>query len=307
MTSIIISRADLIIQGFDPEEIRRQVTTGKLQRVQRGYYARASAVLTEQWAIKREVHLRRIHAVVAAAENPVIVSHVSAAVAHGLPVPYQELDRVHLVQPSRGGGRQRRGVRRTTAPISPQDIVEIDSLSVTSLARTLVDLGRMLSPGWATAAADQAVAQARCSPAMLDDALSRSAGLPGVTAARRAICAVDPRAESVGESLSRVLLSQAGLAPDELQREFPHASGVDRVDMWWSSGVIGEFDGAGKYLANQRSGMNASDAVWLEKQREDRLRAQGYTIVRWTWDELIHRPEEVVARIRAALAARRRR
>ena len=301
----IISRAELFGQGYDAHEIRRQVSSGKLVRVHRGYYALPTSTADEQWAIKREAHVRRTQAIVAAAESPVVVSHVSAAVLHGMPVPHRELGRVHLIQPSRSGGRQRQAARRTTAPLSPDDIVEINSMSVTSVHRTLVDLGRTLTPGWAVAALDEALRQARSTPSGLADALSRSGGLPGVGAARRAISAANPRAESVGESLSRVLLEQAGLGPDELQREFPHSTGVDRVDMWWSVGVIGEFDGRGKYLANQRPGMTMDEAVWQEKLREDRLRRLGFIIVRWVWDDLMRRPDEIIARVRSALQAAR--
>jgi very-short-patch-repair endonuclease len=39
-----------------------------------------------------------------------------------------------------------------------------------------------------------------------------------------------------------------------------------------------------------------------EKRREDRIRALGYIVVRWTWDEIFRDPQRVVARIQAAAA-----
>ena len=70
---------------------------------------------------------------------------------------------------------------------------------------------------------------------------------------------------------------------------------VARVDFLWSDfGIVGEADGAGKYINR--------GALVAEKLREDRLRRLGYLMVRWTWDELIHTPWVIRARLEAALA-----
>ena len=73
-----------------------------------------------------------------------------------------------------------------------------------------------------------------------------------------------------------------------------------RADFLWAQWrVIGEADGRMKY--------ETPEDLWREKLREDRLRELGYEVVRWTWDEIVNRPEVVVARIlRAAERARRR-
>ena len=88
-----------------------------------------------------------------------------------------------------------------------------------------------------------ALSDGMCALDEMHAALDRAGGIPGVRAARRVIGVADERSESPGESLSRWLLVNAGLAPDDLQKEFPHAAGIDRVDFWWDVGVVGEFDG----------------------------------------------------------------
>ena len=40
-------------------------------------------------------------------------------------------------------------------------------------------------------------------------------------------------------------------------------------------------------------------ALCLEKRREDRLRALGYEVVRWTWADLLN-PARFIARLKAA-------
>jgi very-short-patch-repair endonuclease len=69
--------------------------------------------------------------------------------------------------------------------------------------------------------------------------------------------------------------------------------------MWWREWcVIGEADGLGKY--------DYIAVLRREKVREDRLRALGMTVVRWTWDEMWNAPGDVVARILAAKSLRSR-
>jgi hypothetical protein len=88
-----------------------------------------------------------------------------------------------------------------------------------------------------------------------------------------------------------------------LQSEFRDASGalIARVDFDWDGKVVGEFDGLVKYTKHRRPGETASDVVIREKRREDRLRDEGVTVVRWVWDDFKH-PEALRARIRRALA-----
>ena len=122
----------------------------------------------------------------------------------------------------------------------------------------------------------------------------------GVRAARRAIALLDPLSESPGESLSRVRMAELGIPTPHLQRELRDAYGfVARVDfMWPERGVVGEFDGRSKYGMDGDT-RAAADRLWQEKLREDRIRALGLTVVRWTWDDA-WLGEPMAAKLRAA-------
>ena len=75
---------------------------------------------------------------------------------------------------------------------------------------------------------------------------------------------------------------------------------IGYVDMAWPDlMVIGEADGLLKY-------QDRADLI-AEKLREDRLRALGWIVVRWTWDEVLRTPHVVVDRIRRAMQAATRR
>ena len=55
---------------------------------------------------------------------------------------------------------------------------------------------------------------------------------------------------------------------------------------WPAARTVGEFDGRVKYGRLVRPGQDPGDVVYAEKLREDRLRAQGLAVVRWTWSDL---------------------
>lgn len=60
-------------------------------------------------------------------------------------------------------------------------------------------------------------------------------------------------------------------------------------DFYWPElGLVGEFDGHGKYLREEMArGRTAAEVVMAEKAREDRLRALGLRVVRWGWADLL--------------------
>jgi hypothetical protein len=95
----------------------------------------------------------------------------------------------------------------------------------------------------------------------------------------------------------------ASLPGPVLQWEVRRTDGsfVGRVDFGWPrQRTVGEFDGRVKYGKLLRPGQNPADVVYEEKRREDALRAEDLTVVRWTWGDLT-RFAPVAARLRARL------
>jgi hypothetical protein len=64
--------------------------------------------------------------------------------------------------------------------------------------------------------------------------------------------------------------------------------------LWAEQGVIGEFDGQGKY--------DDPDEKAREREREKRLRDLRFVIVRWGWDDALLHGNLTAVRIRAAFA-----
>jgi hypothetical protein len=121
------------------------------------------------------------------------------------------------------------------------------------------------------------------------DVQHAAAGLASAAKCRRILEVLelaDAASESAGKSRSRALIHVLGLPAPVLQRSFyDHEGFMARTDYFWPNyGVIGEFDGDAKYLDDELLGGRSTRAIILaEKKREDRLRALGYTIVRWDW------------------------
>jgi hypothetical protein len=229
-----------------------------------------------------------------------VVSHLSAAVLHGLPLWDDLLDRVHLTRDRVTGAKLRRYSQLHVGALSTDEITELDGIRVTTVARTAVDVARTQSFVRSVAIGDAALA-AGLEQAELARAVDRATGRRGVAAARRMLDFCDGRSESVGESTSRVVLCDAGLpAPDLQYKVYDGAALMARVDFCWEeANTIGEFDGRIKYGRLLRRGQSAGEAVYDEKMREDMLRDLGWQVVRWIWSDLRH-PRLVADRLNRA-------
>ena len=127
---------------------------------------------------------------------------------------------------------------------------------------------------------------------------------PGVRQARRAVEFLDPRSESVGVSLSRVLLHHDGLPGPDLQQDIlgPNGEVIARVDfLWKEQRTVGEFDGKVKYGRLLEPGQSGEQALFDEKVREDLIRDCGLQVARWIWRDL-YRPGVIRARLLRAFA-----
>jgi hypothetical protein len=289
----------LLNEGYSSGEIVRLTRQGALQRVRRGAYDFPSPNLMNAVEYQR----RFIYASRPYLASDAVVSHASAAVLHGLALYGMRLDRVQITRSEIGGGKGRRLLNLHAAPLDPSDVVDIDGVAVTSVARTVADLARALPFEAAVVVGDSAL-RAGLPRVELNSCLERMIRWPGVVRARRVAAFIDGRSESAGESRSRVAFLQAGIpAPEPQLNVFDHHGRfVGRVDFAWKAyQTIGEFDGKIKYGRESDSATGSQDVVYQEKLREDALRDLGWQVVRWIWDDL-DRPDRIAARLRRAFA-----
>ncbi len=218
------------------------------------------------------------------------------------------LGRVHLTRNRTNGGRVGTKVIVHSAQLEPDEITVVNGIRVTTPPRTVIDLARTEPFEQAVAIGDSALHQGLTTAAELREHLHRAKRRPGCKAAAKVVDFLDGRSESVGESRSRVAFYRGGLPAPELQASVFTDDGelVARVDFLFEElGVICEFDGMVKYQNELRGRRTPEEVVIAEKIREDRLRALGWIVVRFTWEDLDN-PERLIARIQSAARAAQR-
>jgi predicted transcriptional regulator of viral defense system len=298
----VLRRAAAVADGLTDRELAGMVRRGELRRLQRGAYVEEE--LAEAGARHRAVVL----ATTAGLRVPGAVSHLSAAVLHGLPLWKVSLRRVHVTRrpPASGSGSSR--IHLHVARTSDDELTVIDGVLATDLTRTVVDLARTLPFESAVVTADAALATKQTSPEALAACLARMGTSPGTRRAARVVAFADGLSGSVGESRSRVLIHRLGLPAPTLQLPVLRADGslIGKADFGWEAvRTLGEFDGRVKYGRLLRPGQTAGDATYEEKLREDEMRDRDWEMARWTWFDL-DRPAVVGGRLQRAFDRGRR-
>lgn len=294
---------DLLAEGYNRGELARLTKNGDLDHVRRGAYAPTAPEALDA----RDRHRQLIAATVPMLASDAVVSHTSAAVLHGLPLFAPQLERVQVTRGTVPGGRRRTLTDLHAAPVEPAEVVRLAGVVTTSAARTVADLARSTSFEKAVVVGDAAL-RAGLEPQLIHDSLRAMRHWPGVIGARRVADFIDSRAESPGESRSRVAFHRSGIPAPIPQHEIFDHDGfqVGRVDFAWPDFMtVGEFDGKVKYGRLLKPGQAVEEVLYLEKLREDALRDLGWQVVRWTWADL-YQFQLVAARLRRAFARARR-
>lgn len=157
--------------------------SGELCAVRPGSY-----VYGELPTVAEARHLVAVHAALEELSGESVISHVSAALVHGLAVWNVSLQRVHATRNRRrSGGRRDDRVHLHSAPLATDEIGCVGGIRVTSVAVTLIDVARTVPFERAVVIADHALAQ-HLVPA---DALARGHSPPTSMAgyARSTTCA----------------------------------------------------------------------------------------------------------------------
>jgi very-short-patch-repair endonuclease len=199
--------------------------------------------------------------------------------------------------------RARPGMRIHRASISESERCFRQGVPVLDPARTVVDLARSQSPEIGLAVADAFLRADLTNASALQRKVLDVAGQRGAVTARRIVSLADGRSESPMESICRWLFIDAGLPAPEIQYKYfdRHGRFVARVDFYWPEArLVVEFDGWDSHMGSR-------DLFASERRRHNRLVADGVLVLRFTADDILRSPDEVIRQIWAALLARTRR
>jgi predicted transcriptional regulator of viral defense system len=284
--------------GISERRLKSLIHAGSLTRVRHGVYATRSAIEYAAFNARRGQALQ-VAAVGSVVGRDAVASHHSAALMYGIDLLSQPKEIVTMTRPStkRSSRPRSDGIIFHTADLPPGHVTSLYGLLVTTASRTVIDLARTSPFRHAVVAADSALRAELTTKAELANIADTCHRWPGVRQARQVIEFSDERAESPLESCARVAFAEAGLEAPELQVTIHGPDWSFRTDFCWTEHrVIAEADGLAKYN-------NKKDLV--EQFKRDRLlRDVGYQVIHFTWHELMTTPEVVIARIRAAIAAR---
>ncbi len=289
--------ADARERGYDDRAVAEQVRSGAWTRFRRGAFAFA-----DQWATQddEQRHLVRARAVLRSLGSRVALSHVSAALAHGVQVTGIDLGRVHVTRLDAAAGRVEGDVVHHEGHCLTDEVVEVDGMRAVPAVRAALEAGSRAHGGPCLAVLDSLLHQGLATHEELIARYATMQRWPFMRPLQISVRMADGRAASPGESLGRHLFWTGGLPAPQLQ--YPVHDDVGRLvgtsDWGWPDhALLGEFDGRVKYGRLVRPGQTPGEVVFAEKRREDEMReVTSFGMVRLVWQDYL-RPRLTLQRV----------
>jgi len=274
-----ITRIQLYEFGVGRGAIDHALKCGLIRQVHRGVYAVGHFSLPPFAA--------EMAAVLAVGEGA-LLSHYSAAVMWGL-IPAVEGD-IDVTLVGQDRSRSRDGIRvHRVKSMPPRDAGSLRNIPITRPARALLDITPDLRPPELERTFDAALKGKIVTRSAVAETAARSPGRPG--AARLAALAraelgdpADTRSWPEGQFLT--LIRAGGLPEPELNVRF----GRYRIDALWRTHRLAvEIDSYG-FHSTRRS-------FESDHERDLALAAAGFTVMRFTREQIVKQPELVLVRL----------
>lgn len=287
----VITRAEAHAAGLSNRQIRLRVETGRWRRHSRDVFIVAGAPPTPHQTLRAASERHRAPA-----------SHLSAAWLHGLRAEPPGTAHVARARSTSSGSNDEKVTVHRLVDLRERDLVTVASIRTTNVTRTLLDLAPLTTEAELHTLIDRARRAGLTHPdALVTRFLSHGRpGRPGSARARQVLAALDrdlSLVESDLESLLLALIAAAGLAPPVAQHRIRIGDAEYRIDFAYPTHQIA-IEGDGFEFHSERERFE-SDRV-----RQNHLVLAGWLVLRFTWRQIVRRPEEVAAQIETALAAR---
>jgi len=299
----VFSTQDARTAAVGRNELRSLIRAGDAIRVGPRAHVLGSAMAKA--TTPEAIHRLETLAVLRSFDNRVAASHHSALALHRLPFWQVRTETIHVCRvtgrSSRVRGRLHIHESQTHAPL----LVSKLHGELTTCAG-LAAIGTAMEDGVeaGVVAMDAALHRGLTTTDELEALVALMRSTPDVTRARQALTHADGRAESPGETLTRLILTaMPGLPPITPQLPFEDAYGRvwAMADFGVGPHLVVEFDGLKKYRAAEgRNPRQVEEIVVAEKRREDRIRAERRVVVRLVWADAMQ-PGRVRALVRGGL------
>ncbi|EON34781.1 hypothetical protein GTC6_00960 [Gordonia terrae C-6] len=271
----VFTTRQLLDVGVSADRIRHRVATGEWVRVARGVFRVGDRTVDDR--------MRMRLAVLRAGPDAALASS-AAAWWHGI-VPQVPASPM-VVAPHGRHGSPVDGARIWHRNVDRRDLTEVDGLAVTALELTVLDA----SVESGVKVMDSALLTKKVTVAALDVVQRRNAGRRGSPRARAMLEAMSSGARSEAERITATLLRGSGLTGWSANTP---ACGYVLDFAFMASKIAIEIDGMAFH----------SDAVAFQRDRtrQNDLVANGWTVLRFTWQDVTARPAWVLAQVRTAL------
>ena len=274
--------------GFTNTQIRGRVERGELERVSRMVIRSTGAPSSTD---------QRILAAVWSSGPTAHASRRTAAWLHSFDGFRRPGERPDVVVERPATGHRGLAMVHQTLLLPRRDRTTVRGIPVTSVARTLADLGACVAPSRVEEAADGALRDGIVSIESLRRTLFElwRPGPTGLSTLARTLGADGAHPESWLERRSLEVFDRAGLPAPTLQAVHHAVGHTFRLDFSFADGqVVVEVSGHRTHSTRRQRQADA--------ERRNRLLLQGVAIWEFTYEDVIERPAWVTDTIWAALA-----
>jgi very-short-patch-repair endonuclease len=274
----VATRAELLRAGVSRDEIRHRLKTGALIREYPGVYRVGHRAPS--------MEARYLAAVRACGEGALLAGRASAwllGLLRGATAPPPEV----ITE----GKRRVPGIDiRRTRRLDRRDAMRWRGIPVTTVARTIVDLGAVLDEDDLARACHEAGVRYRTTPAHVEAVLARRPNSPGASKLRRVMYGHVPVTLSELERHFRGHLLERRLSLPVMNRP----AGGRRVDCRWPEHKLTVELDSYRYH-------NSRHAWEQDRRREREARARGDEFRRYTYGDVFEAPEPMLAELEALL------
>jgi len=289
----VIAVRQLAPLGVSTTMLKKRIARGTLIRLHRGVYA------VGHDRLRRE---GRWLAAVLAVGSGAALSHRDAATLHGLrPANDRQIDvttsKIDVTTSNRGRA-SRPGIEVHRATLDPLDVTVVSNVPVTTVARTLVDLAGVLPKDHLAKTLNRAELSRVIEMRAIYAAMAHTRNRPnfGHAALRAALAELAEH----GPTFTRSELEERFLALIRAYR-LPrpkmnvHIDGFEVDACWPARRLVVELDG---YAFHR-------DRRTFQRDREkgNALARAGWTVLRYTWLDVVHRSAETAAMLAGSLDA----
>jgi hypothetical protein len=294
--------------GLTEEQIEWRVATKRWRRVQPGVYALAGAASTWEQSALAVILRVRTERVLASTKRSKLEEIDDVVLSGSSALWLRRVQRLGKPKHHELLAERRRPIKaegakvKTTRSLPPRDIEIVDGVPTLAVPRLAVELCGTLRDVNFVAVLDELLGAG--DQALREQVHARAVAMqPGRRGIQQLIELTEPEAETAFRSwLERhtaTLFGAAGLPPAHWNLELRDDAGklIGIGDAVWAElKVVVELDGLRFH--------SSSEQRRRDNRKDRRLAAAGWLVLRYTWLDVMERPDEVVAEVRKALRSR---